>query len=110
MDVLEVEGVTGLIDTNYEGKVRAALEFLQEGDFVYVHVEAPDECGHGGDLGEKMRAIDLPGAALGIAVTITAAVRMWHATRRGAQRELVLGYLAMMLLASAVTVLLLRLL
>lgn len=59
MDVLEVEGVTGLIDTNYEGKVRAALEFLQEGDFVYVHVEAPDECGHMGDAELKKRAIEL---------------------------------------------------
>lgn len=59
MDVLEVEGVTGLIDTNYEGKVRAALEFLRDGDFVYVHVEAPDECGHMGDAELKKRAIEL---------------------------------------------------
>jgi 2,3-bisphosphoglycerate-independent phosphoglycerate mutase len=59
MDVLEVEGVNGLIDTNYEGKVRAALEFLQHGDFVYVHVEAPDECGHMGDAELKKRAIEL---------------------------------------------------
>ena len=59
MDVLEVEGVTGLIDTNYEGKVRAALEFLERGDFVYVHVEAPDECGHMGDAELKKRAIEL---------------------------------------------------
>jgi 2,3-bisphosphoglycerate-independent phosphoglycerate mutase len=49
MDVMEVDGVTGLIDTNYEGKVHAALEFLKSGDFVYLHVEAPDECGHMGD-------------------------------------------------------------
>lgn len=59
MDVLEVEGVNGLIDTNYEGKVRAALEFLEYGDFVYVHVEAPDECGHMGDTDLKKRAIEL---------------------------------------------------
>lgn len=59
MDVLEVEGVTGLIDTNYEGKVHAALEFLRSGDFVYVHVEAPDECGHMGDAQLKKRAIEL---------------------------------------------------
>jgi 2,3-bisphosphoglycerate-independent phosphoglycerate mutase len=58
MEVLEVEGATGLIDTNYEGKVRAALEFLQSGDFVYVHVEAPDECGHMGDAELKKRAIE----------------------------------------------------
>ena len=59
MDVLEVEGANGLIDTNYEGKVRAALDFLQTGDFVYVHVEAPDECGHMGDAQLKKRAIEL---------------------------------------------------
>jgi 2,3-bisphosphoglycerate-independent phosphoglycerate mutase len=59
MDVLEVEGANGLIDTNYEGKVEAALDFLQRGDFVYVHVEAPDECGHMGDAALKKRAIEL---------------------------------------------------
>ncbi len=59
MDVLEVEGATGLIDTNYEGKVHAALDFLRNGDFVYVHVEAPDECGHMGDAHLKKRAIEL---------------------------------------------------
>jgi 2,3-bisphosphoglycerate-independent phosphoglycerate mutase len=59
MDVLEVEGATGLIDTNYEGKVNAALEFLKHGDFVYLHVEAPDECGHMGDAELKKRAIEL---------------------------------------------------
>ncbi len=59
MAVLEVEGVTGLIDTNYEGKVQAALDFLAHGDFVYVHVEAPDECGHMGDAALKARAIEL---------------------------------------------------
>ena len=36
-----------LIDNNYEGKIQAAIDFLKQGDFVYVHVEAPDECGHG---------------------------------------------------------------
>jgi 2,3-bisphosphoglycerate-independent phosphoglycerate mutase len=59
MDVLEVEGATGLIDTNYEGKVQATLEFLKSGDFVYLHVEAPDECGHMGDAHLKKRAIEL---------------------------------------------------
>jgi 2,3-bisphosphoglycerate-independent phosphoglycerate mutase len=59
MEVLEVAGANGLIDTNYEGKVLAALEFLQNGDFVYVHVEAPDECGHMGDAELKKRAIEL---------------------------------------------------
>lgn len=60
MDVLDVPGVTGLIDTNYEGKVQAALEFLATGgDFVYLHVEAPDECGHMGDARLKKQAIEL---------------------------------------------------
>lgn len=59
MQVLEVDGATGLIDTNYEGKVQAGLDFLQHGDFVYIHVEAPDECGHMGDAELKKRAIEL---------------------------------------------------
>ncbi len=58
MEVLEVEGVTGLLDTNYEGKVQAALEFLEHGDFAFVHVEAPDECGHAGNAAEKIEAIE----------------------------------------------------
>mgnify|MGYP001396242790 CR=1 FL=1 len=57
MEVLQVPGVTGLLDTNYEGKVVAALDFLERGDFVYLHVEAPDECGHGGDVAGKIEAI-----------------------------------------------------
>lgn len=59
MDVLLVDGVTGLIDTNYEGKIQAAIDFLKQGDFVYVHVEAPDECGHMGDAELKKQAIEL---------------------------------------------------
>ncbi len=57
MAVLEVPGATGLLETNYEGKVAAALEFLRDGDFVFIHVEAPDECGHGGDAAAKVEAI-----------------------------------------------------
>jgi 2,3-bisphosphoglycerate-independent phosphoglycerate mutase len=57
MEVLHVPGATGLIDTNYEGKVTATLEFLQRGDFAYLHVEAPDECGHMGDAPLKTEAI-----------------------------------------------------
>ncbi len=52
-----VEGATGFIDTNYPGKVEAARDILRESDFVYVHVEAPDECGHMGDAQLKTRAI-----------------------------------------------------
>ena len=57
MTVCDVPGATGLLDTNYEGKVAAALDFLAKGDFVYLHVEAPDECGHGGDAVGKVEAI-----------------------------------------------------
>lgn len=58
MEVLDVPGATGLLDTNYEGKVEAALSFLEHGDFVFVHVEAPDECGHGGDPSQKREAVE----------------------------------------------------
>ena len=57
LEVIEVEGATGYLDTNYAGKAQAALAVLKEKDFVAVHVEAPDECGHQGLLAEKMRAI-----------------------------------------------------
>jgi 2,3-bisphosphoglycerate-independent phosphoglycerate mutase len=57
MAVLDVPGATGLLDTNYAGKVAAALDFLKEGDFVFVHVEAPDECGHGGNIADKTEAV-----------------------------------------------------
>lgn len=60
MRVPDVEGATGWIDTNYEGKARAAVEELQSGqDFVYLHFEASDEAGHRGDLPSKIRAIEL---------------------------------------------------
>jgi 2,3-bisphosphoglycerate-independent phosphoglycerate mutase len=57
LDVVEVEGATGELETNYEGKVQAALAALQDHDFVAVHVEAPDECTHNGDLPGKLQAI-----------------------------------------------------
>jgi 2,3-bisphosphoglycerate-independent phosphoglycerate mutase len=53
-----VEGATGYIDTNYEGKARAAIEGLAELDFVFLHVEAPDEAGHAGDYKQKIEAIE----------------------------------------------------
>lgn len=59
MKVIEVEGATGNIDTNFKGKGEAALQTLLEGqDLVYIHVEAPDECGHHGDLEGKIQAIE----------------------------------------------------
>ncbi|MDD3312857.1 cofactor-independent phosphoglycerate mutase [Pseudodesulfovibrio sp.] len=57
MDVINVEGATGLIETNYEGKVEAAVNYLEDHDFVFVHLEGPDECGHGGDAAQKAEAI-----------------------------------------------------
>jgi 2,3-bisphosphoglycerate-independent phosphoglycerate mutase len=58
MQVLDIPGATGLLDTNYEGKIQAALDFLEFGDFVFVHLEGPDECGHAGDLDCKIQAIE----------------------------------------------------
>ncbi|MGZ3513287.1 MAG: cofactor-independent phosphoglycerate mutase [Thermodesulfobacteriota bacterium] len=58
LGVLEVPGATGYFDTNYEGKVQYALRGLGERDFVYLHVEAPDEAGHMGNLRLKIEAIE----------------------------------------------------
>lgn len=60
MEVAEVRGATGYIDTNFAGKASAAAELLRNGcDLVYLHVEAPDECGHRGEVANKIRAIEL---------------------------------------------------
>lgn len=53
----DVEGATGTLDTNYQGKLDAALEILEERDFVYIHLEGPDECGHQGDIDAKVESI-----------------------------------------------------
>ena len=58
LEVIRVPGATGWIDTDYAGKARAAIGCLRRSDFVYVHVEAPDECGHKGMAEEKVRAIE----------------------------------------------------
>ena len=58
LEVIEVEGATGYIDTNYEGKAEAALDALKRKDFVYVHIEAPDEAGHSGDFDLKKKVIE----------------------------------------------------
>jgi 2,3-bisphosphoglycerate-independent phosphoglycerate mutase len=58
MESLRPEGATGWIDTNYENKARAAVDMLRRSDFVYLHVEAVDECGHLGDLPNKIKAIE----------------------------------------------------
>ena len=58
LDVIRVEGATGLYDTNYEGKALAAVEALKTRDFVYLHIEASDEAGHEGDYDLKLRTIE----------------------------------------------------
>ncbi len=58
LDLIEVPGATGYYDTNYEGKGAYAVKSLEDKDFVLVHVEAPDEAGHNGDLDQKIRAIE----------------------------------------------------
>ena len=60
MKTPEVSGATGYIDTNFEGKAYAAISAFKEGiDLVYLHVEAPDECGHRGEAQNKVKAIEL---------------------------------------------------
>ena len=58
LKIVEVEGATGLADTNYEGKAQAAIDALESDDFVFVHVEASDEAGHDGDLELKLKTIE----------------------------------------------------
>ena len=58
LKIVEVEGATGLSNTNYEGKAQAAIEALRHEDFVFVHVEASDEAGHDGDLDLKLKTIE----------------------------------------------------
>ncbi len=58
LEPVEVPGATGYLDTNYAGKVSAVLEGLKTKDMAFLHVEAPDECGHGGVLANKLKAIE----------------------------------------------------
>ena len=58
LKIVEVEGATGLANTNYEGKAEAAVKALEHDDFVFVHVEASDEAGHDGDLELKLKTIE----------------------------------------------------
>ena len=55
----DVEGATGYIDTNFEGKADCAIEELKTKDFVYIHIEAPDECGHRNEPENKVKAIEM---------------------------------------------------
>jgi len=58
LEIINVPGATGYLDTNYAGKATAAIEALKAKDFVFVHVEAPDEAGHQGSLKDKLQAIE----------------------------------------------------
>ncbi|MFP4472704.1 MAG: cofactor-independent phosphoglycerate mutase [Candidatus Omnitrophota bacterium] len=58
LNVIDVPGITGYYDTNYRGKADYAIDCLRQNDFVYVHIEAPDEAGHNGDLEAKMSCIE----------------------------------------------------
>lgn len=58
MDVIKVDGATGLYDTNYEGKARATVEALKDHDLVYLHIEASDEAGHEGNVELKIKTIE----------------------------------------------------
>ena len=58
MEVIQVEGATGLFNTNYEGKAKAAVDSLKENDLVYLHIEASDEAGHEGDVELKTKTIE----------------------------------------------------
>ena len=55
---IEVEGATGLYDTNYEGKTQATIDALRENDFVYLHIEASDEAGHEGNVDLKLKTVE----------------------------------------------------
>lgn len=60
LEILQVDGITGNYDTNFQGKANAAADALLKGglDFVYIHMEAPDECGHHGDYAHKVYSIE----------------------------------------------------
>ncbi len=58
LEIIDVPGITGYYDTNYLGKAEYALKTLKKNDFVYIHVESPDEAGHNGDYKAKINAIE----------------------------------------------------
>jgi 2,3-bisphosphoglycerate-independent phosphoglycerate mutase len=79
MEVITVPGITGYLDTNYQGKAGYALDALERLDLVYVHVEAPDEAAHNGDLKAKIQALEDFDRA--IAGPIVEAASVWDGYR-----------------------------
>jgi 2,3-bisphosphoglycerate-independent phosphoglycerate mutase len=76
LEIVNVPGVTGYLDTNYAGKAEYALREISKKDFVYVHVEAPDEASHNGNLKDKIQAIeDFDGKIVG---PILRGLRSWE--------------------------------
>ena len=60
LESIDVEGVNGDVDTNWTGKAKACIDSLKSGkDFCYIHMEAPDECGHRGETDNKVKSIEL---------------------------------------------------
>ena len=79
MEVVDVPGATGYLDTNYQGKVDAALNALQEKDLAFLHVEAPDEAAHSGQRDLKIKAIeDFDKKVVGPALEGLAAFPRWR--------------------------------
>jgi len=66
MEVITVPGATGYLDTDYDAKARYALDAIKHLDFVYLHIEAPDEAGHMGSIEEKVKAIERVDDVVGI--------------------------------------------
>jgi 2,3-bisphosphoglycerate-independent phosphoglycerate mutase len=58
LEVIDVPGATGFIDTNFKGKAEYAIKSLENNDYVFIHVEAPDEAGHMGSVEEKIKAVE----------------------------------------------------
>lgn len=75
LEVITVPGATGYYDTDYSAKAHYGLKSLEQKDFVYIHVESPDEAGHNGDYKEKVKAIER------IDADIVGAVQSWTANR-----------------------------
>jgi 2,3-bisphosphoglycerate-independent phosphoglycerate mutase len=86
MEIINVPGATGYLDTNYKGKALAALKALKSKDIVFVHVEAPDEAGHEGSITKKIKAIeDFDKLVIG---TILSEIRNLLAGRQGSRLEI----------------------